>query len=80
MKSIGIVRKLDDLGRIVLPIELRRTLDIADKSPLEIFVEGDTIVLRKFEHSCVFCGETATLEHRGRSICRRCMDELINSK
>ena len=60
MKSIGIVRKLDDLGRIVLPIELRRTLDIADKSPLEIFVEGDTIVLRKFEQYCVFCGETAT--------------------
>lgn len=80
MKSIGIVRKLDDLGRIVLPIELRRTLDIAEKSPLEIYVDGDAIVLRKFENSCVFCGETATFEHRGRSICARCMDELKNSK
>ena len=58
MKSTGIVRKLDDLGRIVLPIELRRTLDIADKAPLEIFVEGDSIILRKYEPSCVFCGKS----------------------
>ncbi len=80
MKSTGIVRKLDDLGRIVLPIELRRTLDIADKSPLEIFVEGENIVLRKHASSCVFCGESATIEHRGRTVCSRCLEELTQKK
>jgi len=47
MKSTGIVRKVDDLGRVVIPIELRRNLDIAEKNPLEIYVDGDRIVLRK---------------------------------
>ena len=55
MKSTGIVRKVDELGRIVLPIELRRTLDIAEKDALEIFVEGDNIILHKYHPSCVFC-------------------------
>ncbi len=76
MKSTGIVRKLDDLGRIVLPIELRRTLDIADKAPLEIFVEGDSIILRKYEASCVFCGTAATTEYKGRHICDDCLNDL----
>ena len=80
MKSTGIVRKLDDLGRIVLPIELRRTLDIADKAPLEIFVEGDSIILRKYEPSCVFCGKSATIEHMGRNVCSDCLRELSQSK
>ena len=56
MKSTGIVRKVDELGRIVLPIELRRTMGIDVKDALEIYVEGDTIMLRKYEPSCVFCG------------------------
>lgn len=55
MKSTGIVRKVDELGRIVLPIEMRRTLDIAEKDTLEIYVEGDSIILRKFQAACVFC-------------------------
>ena len=55
MKSTGIVRKVDELGRIVLPIELRRTMGIDVKDALEIYVEGDTIMLRKYEPSCVFC-------------------------
>lgn len=54
MKSTGIVRKVDELGRIVLPIEMRRTLDIAEKDTLEIYVEGDSIILRKFQAACVF--------------------------
>jgi len=54
MKSTGIVRKVDELGRVVLPIELRRTLDIAVKDALEIYVDGEQIVLKKYEPSCVF--------------------------
>ena len=57
MKSTGIVRKVDELGRIVLPIEMRRTLDIAEKDTLEIYVEGDSIILRKFQ--AAVCSATA---------------------
>ena len=56
MKSTGIVRKVDELGRVVLPIELRRTLDLAEKDGLEIFVDGSTIILKKYEPACIFCG------------------------
>ncbi|MCR4770979.1 MAG: AbrB/MazE/SpoVT family DNA-binding domain-containing protein, partial [Oscillospiraceae bacterium] len=58
MKTTGIVRQVDSLGRIVLPIELRRTLDIAERDSLEIYVEEDRIVLKKFAPSCIFCGRT----------------------
>ncbi|MFA9466346.1 MAG: AbrB/MazE/SpoVT family DNA-binding domain-containing protein [Velocimicrobium sp.] len=57
MKSTGIVRKLDDLGRITLPIELRRTLGVEDRDALEIFVDEDKIVLTKYEPADVFTGE-----------------------
>lgn len=57
MKSTGIVRKVDDLGRIVLPIELRRTLDINERDSIEIFVDGNQIVLKKYSPSCIFCGK-----------------------
>ena len=56
MKSTGIVRKVDELGRIVLPIEMRRTLDIGERDSLEIYVEGDGIILKKHQNACVFCG------------------------
>ena len=56
MKSTGIVRKVDDLGRIVLPIELRRTLDIHERDSIEIFVDGNQIVLKKYSPACIFCG------------------------
>lgn len=49
MKSVGMVRKVDELGRIVLPIELRRTLEINEKDPLEIFVDGKQIILQKYQ-------------------------------
>ena len=74
MKSTGIVRKLDELGRIVLPIELRRTLNLLEKDAVEIFVEGDSIVLQKHEESCTFCGEAKHLvEYRGKMICHNCI-------
>jgi transcriptional pleiotropic regulator of transition state genes len=79
MKSTGIVRKVDELGRIVIPIELRRTLDIAVKDPLEIFVEDDKIILRKFSPSCIFCSETKdVIEYKGKNVCPNCIKELSN--
>ena len=54
MKATGIVRKVDELGRIVLPIELRRTLKIEIKDPLEIYVDGESIMLKKYQPACVF--------------------------
>lgn len=77
MKSTGIVRKVDELGRIVLPIEMRRTLDIAEKDPVEIFVDGENVVLRKFHATCVFCDSVADIvEFKGRNICAACLAEL----
>ena len=80
MKSTGIVRKVDELGRIVLPIELRRTLNIAEKDSLEIYVEDDTIILRKFETRCVFCGNTKNVvAYKGKNICPDCIRDIKNA-
>lgn len=77
MKSTGIVRKVDELGRIVLPIELRRTLDIAEKDALEIYVDGNNVVLRKYQPACVFCGDAREVKaFHGKNICANCMQEL----
>ena len=77
MKSTGIVRKVDELGRIVLPIELRRTLEIAERESLEIYVEGSTIILKKYEPACIFCGDAKdVVNYKGRNICRTCLDEM----
>ena len=73
MKATGIVRKLDELGRVVLPIELRRTLGIKVRDSMEIFVEGDTIMLKKYEPSCVFCGNAKNVtQFKGRNVCQTC--------
>ncbi len=77
MKSTGIVRKVDELGRIVLPIELRRTLDIDIKDSLEIYVENDSIVLKKYEPTCIFCGNSNNLiTFNDKNICHDCLDKL----
>ena len=77
MKEIGIVRKLDSLGRIVVPSEMRRKLNIELHDPLEIYADGETIVLRKYEEQCVLCGSTGDLTRfRGKCVCRKCMEEL----
>lgn len=77
MKSTGIVRKVDELGRVVIPIELRRTLDIAERDPLEIFVEGDTIILHKYQPTCVFCEETSGIVNfKGKNVCPSCIKKL----
>ena len=77
MKSTGIIRKVDDLGRIVLPIELRRTLDIAERDELEIFMESGRIVLQKYEPSCIFCESAQSLmEYRGKNVCQACIRRM----
>ena len=79
MKSTGIVRKVDELGRIVLPIEMRRTLDIAEKDALEIYVEGSSVILKKYKPSCIFCDSTKEILHfKGKNVCPKCMKELKN--
>lgn len=77
MKSTGIVRKVDELGRIVIPIELRRTLDIDIKDSLEIYVDGSYVLLKKYEPACVFCGNAKDITNfKGKNICPDCLDEL----
>ena len=81
MKSIGIVRKVDELGRSVLPIELRRTLDIAERDELEIYLDDDKVVLRKYEPSCIFCGSPRNLvSYRGRNVCMDCIQNMNDAK
>ena len=74
MKATGIVRKVDELGRIVLPIELRRTLGIdAKDDPLEIYVDQEKIILKKYEPACVFCGNATDNQlFQGKNVCREC--------
>ena len=77
LKSTGIFRKVDELGRIVLPIELRRTLDIAEKDSLEIYMDGASIVLKKYQPACIFCGNASdVITYRGKNICRECLEEM----
>jgi len=77
MKALGIVRKVDILGRIVIPKELRDSLDIEDKDPLEIFVEGDRIILKKYNPSCIFCGSsTDVVLYKEKLICEECIKSI----
>ncbi len=77
MKSTGIVRKVDELGRIVLPIEMRRTLGIEERDPLEIYVDGDCVILKKVQTACVFCGSTKdVLSFEGKNVCLDCIAAL----
>ena len=77
MKATGIVRKVDELGRIVLTIEMRRTMDIADRDALEIYVEGSSVILKKYKPSCIFCDSTKEItEFKGKNICPKCLKDL----
>lgn len=77
MKSTGIVRKVDELGRIVIPKELRTTLGIDLKDPLEIYIEGDQIMFKKYEPGCVFCGNARDIEYfKGKNVCAECAAQL----
>ncbi len=77
MKATGIVRPVDPLGRVVIPVELRRNLGINTDDSLEVFVDGDFIMLKKYEPACIFCGNAKDVQNiHGKIICRTCLDEL----
>jgi len=77
MKSTGIVRKVDSLGRIVLPIELRRVMGIDIKDPIEIFTDDNHIILGKYQPACIFCDNvTGVTEFKGAKICNECFAKL----
>ncbi len=77
MKALGIVRNVDNLGRIVIPKETRKLLNINEGDPVEMFIDGDIIMLRKYHTSCVFCGEQEDLvEYSGKAVCAKCIDSL----
>ncbi|MBR2879191.1 MAG: AbrB/MazE/SpoVT family DNA-binding domain-containing protein [Oscillospiraceae bacterium] len=77
MKSTGIIRKLDELGRIVLPIEIRRTFALGEKDAVEIFVEGDSIILKKYQPNCIICGgDKGLIEYKGKLVCKSCTNSL----
>lgn len=77
IKSTGIVRKIDELGRVVIPSELREKFGIAERDPLEIYVEGSNIILKKYEPNCIFCGNSRNLTtYKEKTICEKCLKEL----
>ena len=77
MKSTGIVRRIDELGRIVLPAELRRTLNIGERETMEIFVDGSSIVLKQYSPACIFCDSARDVVlFKGKNICTRCLRQL----
>lgn len=79
MKTTGIVRKIDDLGRIVLPIEMRNRLEIGPGIGVEIYFENNSIILKKYEPTCIFCGESnGVIDFKGKKICQNCRAELFN--
>lgn len=79
MKSTGIVRKIDELGRFVIPMEMRNKLGISNNDSLEIYVEGTSIILKKYQPDCVFCGNSKNItEYKGKNICEKCLNDLKN--
>lgn len=79
MKASGIVRKVDELGRIVLPVEMRRLLNISEKDALEIFIQDNSIVVRKHHDECVFCGSVRdVVSVKGRNVCADCINSIKN--
>ncbi|MDR3591790.1 MAG: AbrB family transcriptional regulator [Negativicutes bacterium] len=74
MRSTGIVRRIDQIGRVVLPVGLRHTLEIKDNDGLEIFTDKDRIVLRKYKPTCLFCGTSDDMkEFKGKNVCKKCL-------
>lgn len=77
MKSTGIVRRVDELGRVVIPIELRRTLQIEERDALEIYVDGEKIILKKYQPACIFCGSATNVRtYKDKMICEACLEEM----
>ncbi len=80
MKATGIVRRLDKLGRLVIPSELRENFNIGLGAPLEIFIDGESILLQKYEHTCAFCGSKENLtQFRDKWVCNSCRNEIAKN-
>ena len=81
MKSTGIIRRVDELGRVVLPIELRNKFGITEKDPMEIYVDGNSIILKKYEPNCIFCGSSKKLlDYQDKVICEKCAEKISKLK
>lgn len=81
MKSTGIMRKVDKLGRIVLPMEMRRNLGLSQSDELEIYTEQDKIILKKYQRGCVFCSNSENLvDYKNKTVCTECLADLRGSK
>ena len=81
MKSTGIIRRVDELGRVVLPIELRNKFGITEKDPMEIYVDGSSIILKKYEPNCIFCGSSKKLlDYQDKVICEKCAEKISKLK
>lgn len=82
MKATGIVRKIDELGRVVIPMELRKTMSIGEKDPLEIFVDGDRIILKKYAPGCTLCGSVNELTslYPGKLVCSGCVKIIVRDE
>ena len=79
MKATGIVRKIDELGRVVIPKELRETMEINKKDPMEVFVDEDKIILTKYKQSCTFCqSQEDIVEFSDKPVCKKCINELTD--
>lgn len=77
MKSTGIIRRVDELGRVVIPIEIRNQFNIIEKDPIEIYVDGSSIILKKFEPNCIFCGNNQDLlSYHDKLICADCANKI----
>lgn len=77
MKATGIVRQVDQLGRVVLPMELRKQFGIKHNAGLEICIEGDMIILQKDEPKCIFCGSVEkVMKYKGKNICQDCIHKI----
>ena len=81
MKATGIVRRVDELGRVVIPIEIRNQFNIVEKDPIEIYVNDSSIILKKYEPNCIFCGNSKKLsEYKGKLVCDKCLEKLSEIK
>lgn len=81
MKATGIIREVDEAGRIVVPKEIRKKLFIENTDPVEFFVEDDKIIIKKFNNTCIFCGKSADLsDFKGKTVCLACINEISNLK
>lgn len=80
MKATGIVRRVDRMGRIVLPVELRAQLGIGQGTPVEIYRDGEVLVLVRLHEACIFCGSSGSLQgHDGKMVCQKCAAEIARA-